>query len=593
LSRAAKRLRVIVPTDDKDWLGPADLNGHDPVGWAKARARVIPPREAVDLEQEWFGGDEPEPEVPRGTYDPPAYVSDYLPVPTMIEEDVPEPTNFFEQMPLPKLGRSCLPQALADFIFDQSQIIGSDPCILALSALVACAAVTADTIKLQPKEYETGWKESARLWGAFVGDPSVKKTPPLNRAVAHLRKLDMEFAERAAEAMAHYKIARKVYEAQEKRFIDDSAKNRPVAPLPDPPERPPQRRIVVQDSTIEALSDVLADNPQGVLVLMDELSGFFGAMDAYRAQGSKDKAFWLEAYNGGPRRVDRVSREARLVPNLSACILGGIQPDAIRQRARDMTEDGLLQRFIVVIAQSGESMGEDRRADSGAAQAYRGILDRLVTCEGDPERPVRFSADARAVLARVERKLNAFAKEDRLPLRMRYQLGKWSGLFCRLCLTYWAIECANLGLAIDGEITADVAERVESFLFEFLFWHLKYFYETVLGDSTKASDMAEKVGLYLLAKQPPRITSSMLSHGVREWRTVPWKTRRDVFDTLETCGWIIPEPRRNTAGKSWIVNARIFSAFAAMGEAERLRRQAIRDAILAGSSEAAEKPDYE
>ena len=37
-------------------------------------------------------------------------------------------------------------------------------------------------------------------------------------------------------------VARKVYDAQEKRYIDDSAKNRPVGPLPDPPERPPQRR---------------------------------------------------------------------------------------------------------------------------------------------------------------------------------------------------------------------------------------------------------------------------------------------------------------------------------------------------------------
>lgn len=41
LSRTAKRLRVIVTQDAADWLGPADLNGHDPVGWARQHARPV------------------------------------------------------------------------------------------------------------------------------------------------------------------------------------------------------------------------------------------------------------------------------------------------------------------------------------------------------------------------------------------------------------------------------------------------------------------------------------------------------------------------------------------------------------------------
>lgn len=598
VARTATRVRMIAPAEDSERIGPAMLNGHDPIPWARANCVEIAASEAVDLDSEWFGDDE----VPRGTEDEAKAEGRYIPVsewvPTdrvMIEgPDFPEPTNFLEEAPLPKLARSCLPAALADFVFDQSEIIGSDPCILAISVLVACASVTSDTIKLQPKQHEHGWKESARLWGAFVGDPSVKKTPPLNRATAHLRKLDMQFAEDAAEQMTRYKLAKKVYDAQEKRYIDAQAKGNPTGYLPDPPERPPQRRIIVQDATIEAIADVLADNAQGILVLFDELSGFFGSMDAYRGgAGSKDRSFWLEAYNGGPRRVDRISREARHVPNLSCSILGGIQPSAIRAKAADMVEDGLLQRFMIVCAEGGSSVGVDRAADAEALHRYRYVLDRLVQESGDPEQPVLFDNDAMEIFRRVETKLNGFVREDRLPLRMRLQLGKWSGLFARLCLTYWAIECVNLDMPVAGRITADIAERVEAFLFEYLFWHLKWFYEGICGDSTGTADLARAVALWMLAKQPERLTSSMLSKGVRGWRSAPWKTRRDVFDLLETCGWIMPESRFSNGNRSWIVNVKCFETFKALGDAERERRAKVVDAIMGVVEERRETAKYE
>lgn len=630
VARSATRVRMIAPKDSTLWKGPAAVEG-DAVAWARA---VLEPVEAApDLNREWFDDDDELQMresaaaeradlsgVPRGAdeaaagqesqrthqvagngaarapretngLDRPAYVQDY--VPSMIEEDFPEPTNFFESAPLPKLSKLMLPQSLADYIFDQSEIIGSDPCILAMSVLVACAAVTSDSLKLQPKEHEPGWKEAARLWGAFVGDPSVKKTPPLARAMAHVRSIDAAFAKAGKESLRKFAIAKRVYEAQEKRFIDQSSKNQPVSALSEAPERPQIRRIVVQDATVEAVSDVMSDNPQGVLVLMDELSGFFGSMDAYRAQGSKDRSFWLEAYNGGPRRIDRISREARHVDNCSACILGGIQPGLIREKARTLTDDGLLQRFMVVIAEAGDSLGVDRRANSAAAQAYRSILDWLVTCEGEPDRPIQFDDSARIVLRRVEMKLNAFTREDRLPLRMRYQLGKWSGLYCRLCLTFWAIECANLAVPVDGRIAGDVCERVENLLFEYLFWHLKYFYESVIGDSTDAADMARKVGLWLLAKQPPRITSSLLSHGVRGWRSLNWRARRDVIDTLELCGWVVAEPKRPGGGAAaWIVNARVFELFSEIATKEQARRDGLRDAILGSVAEKQQRDDF-
>lgn len=591
LARTAKRVRLIAPAADEA-IGPGQLNGHAPIAWAAARCELVAATPAEDLEAEWFGGEaEPGPEPDDGHVlaDVPIEVthervSDWIAPdhhPDILEDPPPEPVDLFEQPALPRLERAMLPPSLAAFIFDQSEIIGSDPCILAVSALVACAAVTSDAIKLQPKQHEHGWKESARLWGAFVGDPSVKKTPPLNRAIAHLRKIDAEFAEKGAEAMQHYKIQQKVYAKAEAKWIDDQAKHKPCGPLMEQPQRPAVRRVIVQDATIEAVSEVMADNPEGILVVQDELSGFFGSMDAYRAQGGKDRSFWLEAYNGGPRSVDRIGREARHVPNLSACMIGGIQPAAIREKARSMVDDGLLQRFIVVVASSADSIGEDRRADTEATHLYRGILDHLVTCSGDPERPIQLEPGAREVMRGVEIRLNELVKAERLPLRMRYQLGKWSGLFCRLCLTYYAIECAALGLHVAGEIPADIAERVDAFMFGFLLWHLQHFYEAVIGDSTGEVELLHRVARWLLAAKPETFTHAQVAKGVSAWRSAAWNVRRNVLDRLEVCGWVTAERRPTLRGtKAWRLNPIAAERFAGIAEAERLRREEGRARIL-------------
>lgn len=577
VARTAKRVRLIAPPA-ADMRGPADLNGHDPIEWAKANVEDVAPaqdHEVADLDAEWFGKESDD-------SDSRPIVSDYTPShPDIVEEAPPVPTDIFECPAIPALSRDFLPPALGDFIFDQSEIIGSDPCILAISVLVSCAAVTHDSIKIQPKEHEHGWRESARLWGTFVGDPSVKKTPPLNRATAHLRKLDMDFAEKGAEAMTHYKIARKVYEASEKRYIDAQAKNQPCAPLQDAPEKPLQRRIIVQDATIEALADILADNSGGVLVLFDELSGFFGSMDAYRAVSGKDRSFWLESYNGGPRRIDRVTREATPVPNLSTCILGGIQPHAMREQARKMVDDGLLQRFMIVVAQGGDSLGSDRRADPAGAQAYRSILDYLSMQTGDPERPVTLDSGAREVLRQVETQLNAFAKLDTLPVRMRYQLGKWSGLFCRLCLAYHAIACANMGEPVTGSVNAYTAERVRGFLFQFLFWHLQHFYEVVIGDTGGKGELVQRIADWILAKRIERFAESALNQAVKAWRSLRWEDRRSVLETLDVCGWIEKVRKSDAGGRTtWVVNPTVHDIFKERAEAERERRERLKAVFL-------------
>ena len=257
------------------------------------------------------------------------------------------PIDIFGKLSLPDFPVDRLPSVLAEFVKDQSEIMGTDPALLAMPVIVACAAGIDDGIKVQVKRHDSTWQESARLWGALVGDPSIKKSPVLTAALKPVQSIEINWREKDSKAQSEYQIENKIYNKKLKKHVEDRA-NGNESVKPEPPADPPNRRAIVEDITTEALSEVLKDNDRGILCVHDELSGFFGSMDAYKGKGvSKDRPVWLQAFNGGPRFIDRVTRGSVLVPNLSTSIIGGIQPEPIAKIAKNMDDDGLLQRFFL------------------------------------------------------------------------------------------------------------------------------------------------------------------------------------------------------------------------------------------------------
>jgi hypothetical protein len=107
-------------------------------------------------------------------------------------------------------------------------------------------------------------------------------------------------------------------------------------------------RIIINDSTIEEATNILANNPKGLLMLRDELAGWIGSFDRYGGEGS-DRAFYLECWNGGSHTVDRVKKTGQPVEvaYASLSILGGIQPDRLRE-ALAGSDDGFTARFLYI-----------------------------------------------------------------------------------------------------------------------------------------------------------------------------------------------------------------------------------------------------
>jgi hypothetical protein len=55
---------------------------------------------------------------------------------------------------------------------------------------------------------------------------------------------------------------------------------------------------VVNDSSVEKLGEILNENPNGLLLVRDELAGFLAKIESEEFQS--DRAFYLEAYTEAP-----------------------------------------------------------------------------------------------------------------------------------------------------------------------------------------------------------------------------------------------------------------------------------------------------
>jgi hypothetical protein len=368
-------------------------------------------------------------------------------------QEIIEPINLWGQFDPPQLPAGLLPDVIERFAREEAELMGVDPGGLAMAALAVCAAALPDHTQLQVKRHDPNWLEAARLWVGLIGNPSTKKTPIILCAAKPLKRLD-------AELWRGYVIATEYYDQLSK----EERKN---------VERPRQRRLRLEDTTIEAAQEVLKDSPDGVLCIQDELSGWFGAMDKYAGRGAaKDRGFWLQSFHGGTYALNRIARGAAMIENLSVSLLGGIQPDAIRKIADDTVDDGLLQRLIPIVLSRGRA-GKDAPT-AQAARRYDELIVQLHERK-HPGAPLQFDDAALEIRQGLEHKHLELMAYEIINRKLAAHIGKYDGLFARLCLLWHCIEGAE-GLTV----TAHTARRVADFMRRFLLPHAVAFYAGML-----------------------------------------------------------------------------------------------------------------
>jgi hypothetical protein len=162
----------------------------------------------------------------------------------------------------------------------------------------------------------------------------------------------------------------------------------------DLPEEPTLRRLIVNDSTFEALHRMMSQNPAGILLVRDELTGWLSRLDL--EENGPERSFALQAWNGdSDYTIDRIGRGTIHVPACCMSILGGIQPGRLRSYLAETLRDGpgndgLMQRFQLSVWPDMPSNWEyvDRAPDPVAEQRVRHVFRELTRL--DSAQPLRF-----------------------------------------------------------------------------------------------------------------------------------------------------------------------------------------------------------
>jgi hypothetical protein len=234
------------------------------------------------------------------------------------------PAQFFDpwaELEPPTFPIDALPPVLRTFSEDRSRVIGADPAGIAWAAISATSAAVDGSIRLRMKRHDH-WSVPPAIWLALIGRPSTKKTPSIDAAWAPLKRAQKVYLDDWAQRLAQWR--------------DTPKKTRSEY------EPKPKLRFVSNDGSMEAIQDILGRQNRGVGVLRDELSGWLGQLEKYAGAkaSSADRAFFLQAFEGGSNVIDRVVRGLIAVDKLLVTMCGGIQPERLKQFS-DLTDDGL------------------------------------------------------------------------------------------------------------------------------------------------------------------------------------------------------------------------------------------------------------
>jgi hypothetical protein len=409
----------------------------------------------------------------------------------------------------------------ADWCSEQAETVSAPVDYVAMALLTLTGAAIANTRWGSPWE---GWREPPVLFTGLVGLPSSGKSPAADVVLDPLRRAERELAEGFDEIHRRWETARAEAEAkreQWEREVKEAVKTgHPALEMPAgavvPPE-PRRPRLFTTEATVEAAAELLANEPKGLAMVRDELAGWIGSMDKYGGNGA-DRPFWLEAYGGRAKVVDRLKYGGKplCVPHLSIPVLGGIQPDRLRSMVLAADDDGMAARLCYVWpAPVGLNRPVARPEPERLVAAITDLrrLDMAVDARNGDAFPARIGFSEPAAAALHEFRVRTRAREQDATGVLCGWLGKNPGRVVRIaCILehlWWAWE--PRGAAPPEEIGADAAASAIRLAEEYLTPHAERVLEEAgkgSGEAQTAKDAEALAGWIAGQPEPPTLKAA-------------------------------------------------------------------------------------
>lgn len=535
--------RNLPPLDDEDGLEKPVINAYIYARGMMGGKRPEHIFHGIEVEPPPPGSPPPPPSAPATASEFPDRVSDPL-------ED---------QMAAVPYPDDVLPNVIREYVLERGESTGVDVAAHSTCAVHAMASSLDPSFSVRVKVHDDEWYERATLWEMIIGESSDGKSVAMRTATAPMRKAQRILA-------ANYKAAAEIHEA-----MHPSVKKQ-VHP-DDAPKKP--TKFLTADATVEALQELLKNQDRGVCVIRDEIAGLIGSFDRYEGrQGNlANRAFYLEAYDGDTYDAARISRGPVYITRLAIPILGGTQPDRILSSMRDLSDDGMLQRFCFTIL--GRPRLPKDRPNGLAVENYKRFITWLLSFKRVGDTSLRLVGEGIEIREALESELLS-ARDDRtMPRSFKSFCGKLPGKFARLALAFQIAEDPNATV-----ISSGVARRVDRLIRDFIVPNAVQFYQ-FLGGSTRDRDVLVAIIDYLITRQGDarnRVRVSDLSANVWACRGGGIAEIQKFAGQLEHRGFLLPEAQYNP--RAWKINPAMYQQFAKRAADEIERRSNTRGLIL-------------
>ncbi len=308
----------------------------------------------------------------------------------------PEGENLADPKPLPdglppvaRFNYDFLPENFQPFVKDVAERMQCPRDYVAAAIMTAAGATIGRRVAIKPKPKDD-WVVTANIWAVIIGEPSSKKSPAISGALQPLHKIEKREVEKNEarqkdykDALAEYKLRKSVADRAFKKELDNNPNFDAKADLPEEPTPPNLVRLIVADTTYEALGEILVQNPLGTMVHRDEIMSLLISLD--REENAAARAFYLSAWDGNQSYTfDRIMRGHLHIEAMCLSLLGSTQPSKVKEQISyslkgGAGDDGFIQRFSLMIwpDQPRTWRNVDRHPDHDAAVIVDRVFERL------------------------------------------------------------------------------------------------------------------------------------------------------------------------------------------------------------------------
>jgi putative DNA primase/helicase len=456
-----------------------------------------------------------------------------------------------------------LPETLRPWVMDLADRLQVPADYPAAALIVMLAGAVGRRASIRPQRHDN-WTVVPNLWGAIIGRSGVMKSPVLHAVMGPLQR-------RQSLAMTVYASERDVYQRQLQQYAQKRSRRCTTTTWDaETPTSPVCTRYLINEATIEKVHMILQENPQGILYLRDELSGWMAQLEQRGRE--RDRAFFLETWDGNSDfAFDRVGRGTVYARHLCLSVFGGLQPARLQRYLADAVtggagDDGLMQRFQLLVWPDVQPNWKeiDRVPDSRTEGRVERILDRLLQISPDDPFRARFSAAAQERFGAWRREVEQKIRGGDLEPAVESHLAKGRSLLPKLALLFHLAEGGG-----QEEIALVEADRAGRFC-AYLESHTRRVYGCM---ASRPLQVAAALG--------QKLRQGKLSNGFRVsdvylqgWPGLDTEERaRVALRVLVDAGWVrlrrvAVDGEIGGAGEQYMVNPRIYGDSARARENE-------------------------